>query len=201
MFVNAAAFEASTDTSVDDQRDGSQEVVDSCNGGEDIRALKMVLNRQEQTHQLLRKPKQTDKFRVENEMLKSEPVDQSIYSAKSNQDIETPVKHGGNLKAATKEDSSKFLQQRGQMCQQNCKQLQEPPVSQCTSQQPRQSAIVDPPLYQQGQRYGKGGHYQQAKQEAGDSFNHLSAQLRSVLDFSRLPSLDEALSPSGIETR
>ena len=41
--------------------------------------------------------------------------------------------------------------------------------------------------------------YQQARQEAADSqsLNHLSAQLRSVLDFSRLPSLEEALSPSG----
>merc|ERR1719285_135716 len=32
---------------------------------------------------------------------------------------------------------------------------------------------------------------------AGDSLNHLSTQLQSVLDFSRLPSLEEALSPSG----
>jgi len=58
---------------------------------------------------------------------------------------------------------------------------------------------LDPLLYQQGQRYGNGGQFQQqvVRQEAGDSINHLSDQLRSVLDFSRLPSLEEALSPSG----
>merc|ERR1719234_3027813 len=67
------------------------------------------------------------------------------------------------------------------------------------SRQPHQSTGLDPSLYQQGQRYGNGGHYQQqvVKQETGDSLNHLSEQLRSVLDFSRLPSLEEALSPSG----
>ena len=40
---------------------------------------------------------------------------------------------------------------------------------------------------------------QQVRPDHGDqALNHLSAQLRSVLDFSRLPTLEEALSPSGM---
>merc|ERR1719234_525949 len=76
--------------------------------------------------------------------------------------------------------------------------MQVPPISHQASLQ-HQSTALDPLLYQQGQRYGNGGHYQQqvVKEEAGDAINHLSEQLRSVLDFSRLPSLEEALSPSG----
>ena len=62
------------------------------------------------------------------------------------------------------------------------------------SQQSLQAAAADP-FYQEGQKYGNGGHYHQ--EAGGDSVNHLSAQLRSVLDFSRLPSLEEALSPAG----
>ena len=45
------------------------------------------------------------------------------------------------------------------------------------------------------------GHQQQqqVRPDHGDqALNHLSAQLRSVLDFSRLPTLEEALSPSGM---
>merc|ERR1719505_335438 len=44
------------------------------------------------------------------------------------------------------------------------------------------------------------GHQQQqqVRPDHGDqALNHLSEQLRSVLDFSRLPTLEEALSPSG----
>ena len=196
MYVTAPAFEASTDTSVDDQRDGSQEVMERCKEEEDLFALKRVLrSRPEQTRQLLRRPKQMDKFKVEKELLKSEPVDQSLLSADSNHGIETLVKQDESRKAATQEGSNEYLQQEGQMCQ----QLQERSSSQHPSPQPRQTTTKGPPLYQQGQRYGNGGHYQQVKQEAGDSFHQLSAQLRSVLDFSRLPSLEDALSPSGIK--
>jgi len=43
-----------------------------------------------------------------------------------------------------------------------------------------------------------GHQQQQVRPDHGDqALNHLSAQLRSVLDFSRLPTLEEALSPSG----
>ena len=196
MYVTAAAFEAPTDTSVDDQRDGSQEVMERCKEEEDLFALKRVLrSRPEQTRQLLRRPKQMDKFKVEKELLKSEPVDQSLLSAESNHGIETLAKQDESRKAATQEGSNEYLQQEGQMCQ----QLQERSSSQHPSPQPRQTTTKGPPLYQQGQRYGNGGHYQQVKQEAGDSFHQLSAQLRSVLDFSRLPSLEDALSPSGIK--
>merc|ERR1719239_532372 len=115
--------------------------------------------------------------------------DQNLPSAESNKGAETAVKR----------ISTVYKQQQGQSCQQSCKQMQEPPVSQQPSRQPQQSTGLDPLLYQQGQRYGNGGQFQQqvVRQEAGDSVNHLSEQLRSVLDFSRLPSLEEALSPSG----
>ena len=44
-----------------------------------------------------------------------------------------------------------------------------------------------------------GHQQQQVRPDHGDqALNHLSAQLRSVLDFSRLPTLEEALSPSGM---
>ena len=122
MYVRAPAFEASTDTSVDDQRNGSgQEVVERCNKGEDLCALRVLRSRPEQTRQLLRRPKQIDKFKVEKELLKSEPVDQILLSAKSNQGIETLVQQDKSLKAATQEGSNEYLQQQGQMCQQNCK--------------------------------------------------------------------------------
>ena len=52
-----------------------------------------------------------------------------------------------------------------------------------------------------GQYHGQvvGGRQQQVRLDHGDqSLNHLTAQLRSVLDFSRLPTLEEALSPSGM---
>ena len=49
-------------------------------------------------------------------------------------------------------------------------------------------------------QYQDGGNRHQVGLDngAGDSLDHLSTQLQSVLDFSRLPSLEEALSPSGI---
>ena len=44
-----------------------------------------------------------------------------------------------------------------------------------------------------------GHQQQQVRPDHGDqALNHLSAQLRSVLDFSCLPTLEEALSPSGM---
>ena len=204
MYVSTAAFEATTDTSGDDQlqHEGSQDILERCNEEEDICvAQKRVLrSRQEQTHQLQRGPKQMANIKVEKEKeLNSDPVDHSLLSADSNKGAATLVKQAESLKAAIQQKySTKYVQQQGQFCQQNCKQ---PPVSQHPSQQtrqPRQTTALDPQLYQQGQRYGNGGQYHQARQEAGDSsLNQLSAQLRSVLDFSRLPSLEEALSPSG----
>ena len=84
MYVGAPAFEASTDTSVDDQRNGSgQEELERCNKGEDLCALRVLRSRPEQTRQLLRRPKQIDKFKVEKELLKSEPVDQILLSARA----------------------------------------------------------------------------------------------------------------------
>jgi len=194
MFVSTAPFEASTETSCDDQPEGSKEVLGRCNEGRDICvAQKRVLrSRQELTHQLQSRPKQMANIKVDKELLNSVPVEKCLLSANSHKGGETLVKQAASLKAAIKQVSTKYLQQQGQSCQQNCKQLQEPPVSQ-------QTTILDPPLYQQGQRYGNGGQYQQdqVRQEAGDSLTQLSAQLQSVLDFSRLPSLEEALSPSG----
>ena len=195
MYVSTATFEASTDASCDDQREGSKEVLGGRNEGGDLcGAQKRVLrSRQEQAHQLQGRPKQMASIKVEKELLNSDPRDHGLLSADSNEGAETLAKQ--SLKAAIQQVSTKYLQQQGQSCQQNCKQ---PPVSQHPSQQTRQTTALDPQLYQQGQRYGNGGQYQQARQEAGDSsLNQLSAQLRSVLDFSRLPSLEEAVSPSG----
>merc|ERR1719427_2138948 len=148
-------------------------------------------------HQLQGRPKQIANIKVEKELLNSDPVDHSLLSADSNKDAENLAKQAESLKAAIQKVSTKYLQQQGQSCQQNCKQLQEPPVSRHPSQQGRQRTTLDAPLYQQGQRYGNGGQYQPVRQEEGDSVAQLSAQLRSVLDFSRLPSLEEALSPTG----
>ena len=50
-----------------------QEVMERCNEREYLCALKKVLkNRPERTRQLLRRPKQMDKFKVEKVLLKSE---------------------------------------------------------------------------------------------------------------------------------
>ena len=137
-------------------------------------------------------------IKVEKELLNSDPVDHGLLSADSYEGAETLAKQAESLKAAIQQVSTKYLQQQGQSCRQNCMQLKEPSVTQHPSQQGRQTTTLDPQLYQQGQKYGNGVQYQQVRQEAGDSsLTQLSAQLRSVLDFSRLPSLEEALSPSG----
>jgi len=100
-------------------------------------------------------------------------------------------------------------------------QRQQTSVRQQHYQQP-QPSVADTLLHhqqwQQRRVVNSAGQFQQVKQsdggdqlncqqqmgfesEAGgvdqQQLNHLSAQLRSVLDFSRLPSLEEALSPSG----
>ena len=71
----------------------------------------------------------------------------------------------------------------------------------------QQPSVMDT-IYQQlhgvkaGQyRDGEKRHQVGLDNGAGDSLDHLSTQLQSVLDFSRLPSLEEALSPSGIQHR
>jgi len=103
----------------------------------------------------------------------------------------------------------------------NQQRRQQTSVRQQHYQQP-QPSVADTLLHhqqwQQRRVVNSVGQYQQVKQgdggdqlscqqqmgfesEAGgvdqQQLNHLSAQLRSVLDFSRLPSLEEALSPSG----
>ena len=130
MYVSGAAFEASTDTSVDDQqRDGSQEALERCNEGDEICVAqkRFLRSRQEQIHQPQSTPKQNmDKLKVKKGLLNSEAVDQSLLSAKSNMGAESLVK-----KAAIQQGSTKYLQQQGQTCQQqNCKQMQEPSSSQ-----------------------------------------------------------------------
>ena len=161
MYVSTAAFEATTDTSGDDQlqHEGSQDILARCNEEEDICvAQKRVLRSgQEQTNQLQRGPKQMANIKVEKELLKPSPVDHSLLSADANEGAETLVKKAESLKAAIQQKySTKYLQQ--------------PPVSKHLSQHPsqqgRQTTTLDPQLYQQGQRYGNGGHYQQVRQEA-----------------------------------
>ena len=183
MYVSsAAAFEASTDTSVDDQqRDGSQEALEVCNEGDEISvAQKRILrSRQEQIRQLQSQPKQImDKLK--NGRLNSDPVDQrcdqGLFSAESNKGAATPGKQAESLKAEIQQGSAEYLQQQGQTCQQqNCKQMQKPLVSQHSGQQgqtPQQATSMDP-LYQQGQRYGNGGQYQQVRLEELDlTFNN-----------------------------
>ena len=199
MYVSTATFEASTDASCDDQREGSKEVLGGRNEGGDLCGAQKRVLRSRQEHQLQGRPKQMASIKVEKELLNSDPRDHGLLSADSSEGAETLAKQ--SLKAAIQQVSTKYLQQQGQSCQQNCTQLQEPSVSQHPSQQGRQAATLDPQLYQQGQRYGNGVQYQQVRQEAGDSsLTQLSAQLRSVLDFSRLPSLEEALSPSSKKT-
>jgi len=189
MYVSSAPFEDSTDTSFDGQRDGSREVPESRIEGDEacIAQKRFLRSRQKQVIDNLQKKNSPD-----------QTCNQNLLSAESNKGAETAVKQAEGVKAAVQRISTVYKQQQGQSCQQSCKQMQEPPVSKQPSQQPHQSTGLDPLLYQQGQRYGNGGQFRQVvRQEAGDSLNHLSDQLRSVLDFSRLPSLEEALSPSG----
>jgi len=65
-------------------------------------------------------------------------------------------------------------------------------------QQQWQRHIVNSGQYQQQAKQGAQlNRQQQAEGGVSQQLDHLSAQLQSVLDFSRLPSLEEALSPSG----
>jgi len=93
----------------------------------------------------------------------------------------------------------------------NYKQVVPMGLSHHQGQQPQQHPSVMDNLNRQMKRHEVKGGYgqypgqvvvghqqQQVRPDHGDqSLNHLSAQLRSVLDFSRLPTLEEALSPSG----
>ena len=92
--------------------------------------------------------------------------------------------------------------QQGRVYQPNFKQASSMGSQSYRGQQP---SVMDT-IYQQ--LHGvKAGQYQDGENRhqvgldngAGDSLDHLSTQLQSVLDFSRLPSLEEALSPSGIQ--
>ena len=95
----------------------------------------------------------------------------------------------------------------------NYKHLAPMGLSHHQGQQPQQHPSVMDNFNRQMRRQevkdGKDGQYpgqvvvghqqQQVRPDHGDqALNHLSAQLRSVLDFSRLPTLEEALSPSGM---
>ena len=193
-------FEASTDTSVDYQCDGSQEVPERCNEGGEIciNAQKRFLrSRQQQIPQLPSRQKEVDQLDNKMGMLDSDSGDQNDEASRPagepKKGAEYLVKQAESVKGAVQPRSTEYLQLQGQTCQQSCKQMQESSVN---SQQSLQATRRDP-LYQQGQNYGNGVQYQQHQEAGGDSVNQLSAQLRSVLDFSRLPSLEEALSPSG----
>ena len=92
--------------------------------------------------------------------------------------------------------------QQGRVYQPNFKQASSVGYQSYRGQQP---SVMDT-IYQQlhgvkAGQYQDGGNCHQVGLDngAGDSLDHLSTQLQSVLDFSRLPSLEEALSPSGIQ--
>ena len=92
--------------------------------------------------------------------------------------------------------------QQGRVYQPNFKQASSVGSQFYRGQQP---SVMDT-IYQQlhgvkAGQYQDGGNRHQVGLDngAGDSLDHLSTQLESVLDFSRLPSLEEALSPSGIQ--
>ena len=92
--------------------------------------------------------------------------------------------------------------QQGRVYQPNFKQASSMGSQSYRGQQP---SVMDT-IYQQlhgvkAGQYQDGGTRHQAGLDnaAADSLDHLSTQLQSVLDFSRLPSLEEALSPSGIQ--
>ena len=92
--------------------------------------------------------------------------------------------------------------QQGRVYQPNFKQASSVGSQSYRGQQP---SVMDT-IYQQlhgvkAGQYQDGGNCHQVGFDngAGDSLDHLSTQLQSVLDFSRLPSLEEALSPSGIQ--
>ena len=92
--------------------------------------------------------------------------------------------------------------QQGRVYQPNFKQA---PSVGSQSYRGQQPSVMDTTYQQlhgvQAGQYQDGGNRHQVGLDngAGDSLDHLSTQLQSVLDFSRLPSLEEALSPSGIQ--
>ena len=92
--------------------------------------------------------------------------------------------------------------QQGRVYQPNFKQASSVGSQSYRGQQP---SVMDPIYHQlhgvKTGQYQDGGNRHQVGLDngAGDSLDHLSTQLQSVLDFSRLPSLEEALSPSGIQ--
>merc|ERR1711973_898085 len=90
--------------------------------------------------------------------------------------------------------------QQGRVYQPNFKQASSVGSQSYRGQQPSAMDTIYQQLHgvKAGQ-YQDGGNRHQVGlgNGAGDSLDHLSTQLQSVLDFSRLPSLEEALSPSG----
>ena len=111
------------------------------------------------------------------------------------------VDHGHTRKTSVYQGYSLHPQQ-GRVYQPNFKQA---PSVGSQSYRGQQPSVTDT-IYQQlhgvkAGQYQDGGNRHQVGLDngAGDSLDHLSTQLQSVLDFSRLPSLEEALSPSGIQ--
>ena len=189
-------FEASTDTSVDDQRDGSEEVAQ-----ENIQFLK------EKFHKVKSKQKQEG---LPNSKYSCQSCDPSLPHSVAKkmdekQSCSIDEQDGGD------QESAEYQQQRQQTCvrQQHYQQPQ-PSVADTLlhHQQWQQRRVVNSAGQFQQVKQGDGGDQLNCQQQTGlesesglvdqQQLNHLSAQLRSVLDFSRLPSLEEALSPSGI---
>ena len=174
MYVSGAVFEDSTNISADGQGGGSKEVPESRIEGDEvcIAQKRFLRSRQKQMMDNF----QAAKKRVLDSGSPDQTCDQNLPSAESNKGAETPVKQAEGVKAAVQQVSTEYQQQQqqqGQTCQQSCKQMQESLVSQQPSRQPHNSTGLDPLLYQQGQRYGNGGQYQQVRLEAGIPLNHL----------------------------
>ena len=165
MYISGAVFEDPTGTSADGQRDGSQEVPASRIEGDEtcIAQKRFLRSRQKQMMDNLQAAKKVlDSGSLE------QTCDQNLPSAESNTGAEIAVKQVEVVKAAVQQVSTDCQQkQQGQTCQQSCKQIQEPPVSHQPSRQQHHSTGLDPLLYQQGQRYGNGGQFQQVRLDAG----------------------------------
>ena len=197
-------FEASTDTSVDDHRDGP-EAVSRC---EEVAQEKLLKSLQEKFPQVSIRQKLGEGLPNSNSSCHS--CDPSLSNG-----VKADVKH----KSREADDGPKVdVDQESTGHQPNQHQVkasqnwQQTSYSQQPHRQPKPTVVDSLHQQQQWQRHiVNGGQYQQqAKQGAqlnrqqqaeggvNQQLDHLSAQLRSVLDFSRLPSLEEALSPSGI---
>ena len=204
-------FEASTDTSVDDQRDGPE----NASRYEEVAQEKLLKSLQEKFPQVSIRQKLEEGLPNSNSSCHTcDPslLDDVTKKADVKQKSSIIREADAGLKVDVDQESTKYQPNQHQVkasqnwqqksySQQPYRQPKPTVVDALQQQQQWQRHIVNGGQYQQQGKQGDGHHVNRQQHPEGgvvQQLDHLSAQLRSVLDFSRLPSLEEALSPSGI---